>query len=367
MSWLAVPAVLAAAYYLLVIVAALRWPRASRAGRHAPPLSILKPVHGRDPRFYEAIRSHAAQDYPEFELLFGTRDPADPALEDIARLAREFPEVAVRAIVVATEAPNAKAGILTALARQARHAVLLVNDSDIAVEPGYLRAVAAPLEDASVGMVTALYRARGDSAAGRWEALGIATEFAPGVMVARLLGVAGFALGSTMAFRASDLARAGGFSAIEPYLADDYQLGLRLSRMGLKVQFAPLVVETSLGSPSWGAAWRHQLRWSRTIRVSRPSGYYGYAITHATLWALVAIAAGAWQAGVAALLLRLAGGVAAGWLVLRDREVIRMGALIPLRDLWGFAVWIGGLFGDTVEWRSKRLRLTRDGIIRCGE
>ena len=150
--------------------------------------------------------------------------------------------------------------------------MLLVNDSDIVVEPGYLRAVAAPLADPAVGLVTCLYRARAESWPSRWEALGIATEFAPSVLVARLLGVAEFALGSTMAFRAEDLREIGGFAAIADYLADDYQLGRHISALGYRIEFAPVVVETDLGAESWADAWRHQLRWSRTIRVSRPVG-----------------------------------------------------------------------------------------------
>lgn len=366
MIWFAAPAVAAGLYYLLAAIAAWRWNRQIPPRRHGgewPPLSILKPVHGRDPGFYEAIRSHAVQDYPEFEILFGTRDPNDPALEDIGRLAREFPQLQMRTLIVDTQSPNAKVGVLTALAREARYPLLLVNDSDITVGPDYLHAVVAPLEDPSIGMVTALYRAHAETQAGRWEALGIATEFAPSVMVARLIGVVDFALGSTMAFRAADLARLGGFPAIENYLADDYQLGNRMARLGLRVVFAPVVVETSLDGDSWTRTWRHQLRWSRTIRVSRPSGYLGSVVTQATLWALVAGAAGHWRIGLAALAMRMIAGVWVGAIVVQDRAVWWEAPLIPLRDLWGFAVWVGGMVGHEVEWRGQRLRLRRDGHI----
>jgi ceramide glucosyltransferase len=170
--WLALPAVAAAAYYLLALIAALKWrtsllkePRPSGSG--LPPISILKPIRGRDPEFYDAIRSHATQDYPDFEILFGLSDPHDPAAKDILRLQDEFPHIPISLCHVATDAANTKAGVLAELAKRARHPVLLVNDSDIRVEPGYLRAVAAPLADPKVGMVTCLFRATGGSLAAR--------------------------------------------------------------------------------------------------------------------------------------------------------------------------------------------------------
>jgi ceramide glucosyltransferase len=373
--WAALPAIGAGAYYLLAVAGAAKWRRRPlpKAGQGAgrgpggPPytaVSILKPVHGRDPRFYEAIVSHARQDYPEFEILFGVSDPADAALPEIRAVAEKFPERRISVHVVETDALNAKAGVMAALAERARYPLLLVNDSDITVDPGYLRAVTAPLADPAVGLVTCLYRGRADSLAARAEALGIATEFAPSVVVARLLGVAEFALGSTMVFRADALRKIGGFQAIADYIADDYQLGKRINGLGYRIEFAPTVVETDLGAESWGETWRHQLRWSRTIRVSRPGGYAGYAITHATVWSLAALAAGEWRIAAAALAIRTIAGVVVGAGILKDRAVLRWFWAIPLRDLFGFAVWLGGWFGSRVEWRGRTLRLARDGRIR---
>jgi ceramide glucosyltransferase len=369
--WLAIPAVAAAAYYLLAIVAAARWGRSAACpvspSQRPAPLSILKPVHGRDPRFYEAIFSHAAQDYPEFEILFGVSDPRDPALEDIARLKREFPGRRIEVVVAETGAPNAKVGVLAELAKRARFPLLLVNDSDIVAPPGYLLAVTTPLADPKVGLVTCLYRGAADSWAARCEALGISTEFAPSVLVARLLGQAEFALGSTMVFRTETLRQMGGFETIADYLADDYQLGRHISELGYRIEFAPVVVETDLGGESWAQTWRHQLRWARTIRVSRPAGYFGYVVTHATFWALVALAAGQWWAAAAALGLRMVAGVVVGAGVLHDRRIAKDFWLMPARDLFGFAVWLAGLFGHTVQWRDRELRLHPDGRIHAQE
>jgi len=361
----AIPALAAGAYYALALVATSRWNRAAprQLAPFIPAVSILKPIHGRDPGFYACIRSHAAQHYPEFEILFGVSDPNDAAIADIESLQREFPAVPISLVRVSTTAPNAKAGVLAELARHARHDVLLVNDGDIFVPAGYLDAVVTPLADPANGLATCLYRARGASLAANMEALGIATDFVPSVLVARLLGVAEFALGSTMVFRVETLRAMGGFEAIADYLADDYQLGRRIHALGLRIAFSDMVVETNLGGSSWRDVIQHQLRWARTIRVSRFAGYCGSVVTNATFWAVVALLAGAWWAAILALVLRVAAGAWIASDILDDPNVARMAPLIPVRDLLGFGIWVAGLFGDTVEWRGKTLRLRRDGKI----
>ncbi|MGH9667889.1 MAG: bacteriohopanetetrol glucosamine biosynthesis glycosyltransferase HpnI [Bryobacteraceae bacterium] len=361
--------VAAAALYQAAALAAsliwLGWARrrpSTDTGPH-PGISILKPVRGLDTGFAEAIASHARQDYPRFEILFGVGDPADPAVEAIERLQAQFPGRDIRLIHATTRAPNVKAGVLMDLAREARYPLWLVNDGDIRVPPRYLRRVAEPLRNPANGLVTCLYRAEAEGWPARLEGLGIATDFAPGVLVAPLAGVSEFGLGATLAFRAADLARAGGFAAVADYLADDFQIGRRLHALGLQCVLSDVVVTTHLSGASWREVWRHQVRWARTIRVSKGAGYAGLAITQASLWALAAALAGEWRTAAALLALRLAAGIAAGYGVLRAPDAVRLWWLIPLRDLAGVAVWAAGLLGRTVEWRGQRLRLDREGRI----
>lgn len=369
MTWeliFAIPAVMAGCYYLLALVAAILRARQSPAAARATcGVSVMKPVYGWDDRLAYAIASHARQDYPQFELLLGVSESDTRSLEEIRRLQSVFPGCAIRIVPVTTVMPNGKVGSLSDLAAEARYPILVINDADISVEPDYLRKVTGPLGNPRTGLVTALYRATASSLPARFEALGVATEFAPSVLVARLLGVAEFALGSTMAIRAADLERIGGFQAIGDYLADDYQLGAHITRLGLHVAFAETVVETTLGAGGWKDVWRHQVRWSRTIRVSRASGYYGYVITQATFWACVAAAAGYREVALAVLALRLAAGLAASR-VLRDRTSMTCWWMVPLRDLFGFAVWLTAAFGHTVEWHGMQLQLTPDGRIHVG-
>lgn len=363
MIWLALPALAAAAYYLLALAAAFGWRRRQPETNSLPPVSILKPMYGADPGLYEAIRSHALQDYPEFEILFGFGDAGDPGVEAVERLQRDFPSLPLHIVIARPDAPNAKVAVLADLSRQARHQILVVNDDDIRATPEYLRSVVAALDDTRTGLVTCLYRAHAGTLPSRIEALGIATEFVPSVLVARQLGVVDFALGSTMALTRETLQKIGGFEILADLLADDYHLGRRVAALGYRIAFAPAVVETGSGDTSWAGLWKHQLRWSRTIRVSRRAGYYGSVITQATIWAIIAVLAGRWTWGAAALASRLITGVVVGGIILQDRSVWRWFWLMPLRDLFGFAVWAGGCFGSTVYWRGRKLHLRSDGRI----
>jgi ceramide glucosyltransferase len=357
-------ACIAAGYQILALVAALLHQRNSPAPVRPLGISILKPVYGGDPGFYEAIRSHAVQQYPEFEILFGASRADDPARKVVEQLIREFPSLRIRWLHCTQAAPNAKAGILMDLAREARYPLMIVNDSDITVPAGYLTDVTAPLLDPAIGLVTCLYRAEAHDWPSRFEALGIATDFAPSTLVAPLVGVSEFGLGSTLAFRRADLDAIGGFAAVAEYLADDYQLGRKIHLLGRTNLISNVVVSTRLSAGSWAAAWRHQLRWARTIRCSRPGGYAGLPVTFAILWAIVAALCGAWWTALALVAIRFAMAFTAGWLVLRSPDVLKYCYSIPLRDLWGVTVWGAGLFGNTVEWRGRHLRLDREGRIR---
>ena len=355
----------ATVYQILALVASLHHITASEPEPTdpLPPISILKPVRGLDPRFWESIVSLAEQEYPEFEILFGVGDPQDPAIPLIERLIAAYPDRVIRLVRTQTELPNGKVGTLEDLSSDARHAVLVVSDSDILVPPGYLRRVVAPLSDRKIGIVTCLYRGDGNHCPARWESLGIATDFAPSVLVAPLLGVREFGLGSTLVFRSEHLRAIGGFRSFGDYIADDYQLAKRITDLGLRSVISKVVVETHPGEDSWLGVWRHQVRWARTIRACRGLAYFGLPITHATIWAVLCGVNG--FAGLAWLLFwaRIAAGMTAGIAVLRSGAASRYFALIPLWDLWAFGVWIAGALSSTVMWRGKRMQLDRGGRI----
>ena len=337
-----------------------------------PPVSILKPLKGTDPEMYESLRSHCLQDYPEYEIIFGVSDLKDPAIQFVERVHAEFPKRTIRLVYCGkTLGANTKISNLAQMVAEARYEIFLVNDSDIRVEPDYLRRVIAPLANPKTGMVTCLYRGIASSTLGsRLESLGIGTDFAAGVLGARLLenGIR-FGLGSTLAFRRRDLKAIGGFEVLADYLGDDYELGRRLSALGLKVELSPVVVETFLPPYRLRELLQHQLRWARNIRDSRRGGYVGLGLTFGIPWALLALALSlggswAWTLLAAVLILRVAVAIAVGWSVLRDRQVWRLLWLIPLRDCVGLGIWLAGFFGHTIIWRGEKFQLRKGRLVR---
>lgn len=365
-SLLFVPAI---AYQALALFAGVRHlcrrrlRRVGTASAFQPGVSVLKPVRGLDPNTYEAFVSQARQNYSSFEILFGVHDPLDSAVPVIHRLQREFPDVSIRLIVSGSTAPNKKVGILADLAAHASYPVWVVNDGDIKVTPDYLRAVVEPLGDEKVGVVTCLYRAQAHTLPAAWESFGIAVDFMPSTLVAPLVGVREFGLGSTLAFRARDLRRAGGFEALGDYLADDYQLAKRITNLGRRALLSTYTVETALSDASWSGVWQHQLRWARTVRRSKGRGYAGLPLAHGGLWALLAVACGAPRPLAALLTLRILSGLVTGGFVLQSSPALAFCWLAPVWDLYAFAVWAVSYSSREVRWRDRVLTVDSQGRI----
>ena len=342
---------------------------------HAPPVSLLKPLRGTDPDQYEAFRSHCLQQYAgEFELIFGVADASDPAVANVERLRREFPERRIE-LVVCSDAlgANRKVSSLIQMLARARFDHVLINDSDIRVEPDYLARVLRHFADAKVGMVTALYRpVPGRTLGSKLEALGISTEFMAGVLTARHVeGGVHFALGSTLAFPRPALQAIGGLEILVDYLADDFELGARISAAGNRVEIADTVVENHIPDYSFRQFFDHQLRWGRSTRSSRPLGYTGLALTFGLFWSalLVVAARGAfwtWWVLAVASLLRAAVALVVGLAVLRDRYVLRDLWLLPLRELMAVAIWAGSYAGSRVHWRGEDFVLVKGKIRHAG-
>lgn len=372
------------AYLLLVLAGVVRFRRRKRAAilgpQQWPGVTLLKPLHGAEPRLRQNLESFFRQQYPAFEIVFGLRSTDDPAHAIVTELVATYPEIPVR-IVISGEPPwpNAKVYNLSHMRAAASHDHFIVSDSDVAVGPGYIRAIMTELLQPKVGVVTCLYR--GVATDGLWtdlEALGMSVELPSGALVAETLEGMKFALGPTMAIRRECLDAIGGFPALGDFLADDFVLGNRAAEAGYRVVLSTHVVDHVVLQASLVASFQHQVRWAKSTRRSRPKGHLGTGLTFAMPYGLMgmlgATLSGPPHLGIlryphlglallgAAFANRVVQCWAVGWVALRDPNARRRALLYPLRDLTGFLFWATSYFGgrDTT-WRGERYVISDDG------
>ncbi|MCC8391540.1 bacteriohopanetetrol glucosamine biosynthesis glycosyltransferase HpnI [Paraburkholderia sp. MMS20-SJTR3] len=347
-------------------------------------VSVLKPLCGAEPRLYENLRSFCEQRHRQFQLVLGVSSPHDPAVAVVRRLQARYPACDIElAIDTRVHGSNLKVSNLINMAARARHDVIVIADSDIAVESDYLDSVAAPLADPAVGVVTCLYVARG--VGGFWPRLGalfINEWFAPSVRVAHALGSRRFGFGATLALRRETLERIGGFAALKDCLADDYWLAEHVRALGLQTVLSRVVVATDVIEPNFTALWQRETRWLRTIRSINPAGFVSLMITFPTPWLVTS----AWL--TASLATRhcahlpfaavLASGAASALCVSarlllhfraarRTRSFWRDLPLVPLRDTLLALQWLTSAFGSRVVWRGVRMQVGTPAAERGGQ
>src|ERR1700734_1207124 len=333
---------------------------------HLPPVSVLKPVHGLEAQLKENIESFFRQDYPDYEILFAADQADDPALDVVREVCARYPHIRTRVLVTGTPWPNPVVYSFHCMAEAAAHEILVTTDSDVEVDPRYLREVVAPLLDPKVGMVTCVYR--GKNAAGFFSgltAIGMSVEMTAGVLVANLLEGMKFGLGPTTVVRKDSLASIGGYTALRDYIAYDFAIGNLIAKAGYRVVLSSHIIDHVVNQKSIGRMWQNQLRWAQTTRYSRPKGHFGSGLIFALPYGLLGFFAagllGHWGIGAlllgAAVLNRLLEAWLVGWIVVRDPQIRRAPWLYPLRDFLGFLVWFASYLNLRYVWRDSRFEL----------
>jgi len=293
----------------------------------------------------------------------------DPAVAVVDRLIREFPHLALRLVVDERAiGPNRKASNLANLVRQAKHDIFILADADMRVDPAYIRAVVASLEERMVGLVTCLYCGVGRRGiASQLNVMFINEWFLPAALVGARIERLCHAFGATIACRRDTLRAIGGFDAVANYLADDYMLGWLASRRGLRVALAPYLVENVVAERDLRSLFFHELRWARTLRTVRPVSYFcsllTYGIPVSLIWAGV---------GTAGRMALLAAGMHIGLRCLVRAQLYRSLKrrvpwsetwLVPVRDTASFILGVLSFFGHTVRWHDEPFRVRRDGRL----
>ena len=363
-------------YYFLSIMAALGFfgrKQGQTPTEYHPPASLLKPVRGMDFGSYENFVSFCKQDYPEYEILFAVNDENDPAVPLIREITAEFPQRKIRLFANSTNlGANRKVSKLAMLAREARYDVLVLTDGDVRVGPNYLRGVVAPLSEKKIGAVTSFYRAIAQENLGaKLEAIGAASDFFAGVLMARWKEGVRFVLGASIVTTKEWVRKMGGFEALADTLADDYELGLRIFKAGGEIVLSQETVWTMYPAQTLRGFWEHQLRWARTVRLCRPLSYLGLLFTQGFPWTVLAVllAPAGWIAGAyfaTYLVLRLAMAWTVGVWGVGDEVLKRNLWLVPARDAVYFLVWLASFASNRVRWNSVDYTIRRGQMVPIG-
>jgi ceramide glucosyltransferase len=347
--------------------------RSAAGTQQAHPVSLLKPLDGTEPSLEAHLASFFEQDYPQFEILFCARSASDEGLAAARRVAARHPQVPARFLSTGDQTYiNAKVSSLELMHAAAQHDIFIISDSDVRVTRNYIREVAAPFADENVGAVTCLYRGVADH--GLWaklEASGMSVEMTAGVLTANLLEGMRFALGPTMAVRRACVDAMGGFGVLGPYCSDDFLLGEKVAARNKLVVLSRHVIDHIILNLSFAASLRHQTRWMKSTRFSRPLGHLGTALTFSLPFGILACLAAlvmhrpllAFALLAYSIVNRMILAALVGALAVQERHLLRTVLLYPLRDLIGFCCWAASYAGGTILWRGRRYRLTRGGLM----
>ena len=351
-------------YYGIAVFSCLRFFLAASSKLDAsneflPPVSNLKPVRGLDPDAYENFASFCRQDYPDYEILFCVGDTNDPSLPVLQRLIDDFPQTRIRIIIGSgREATNDKVAKLARLVQEAAHEHLVISDSDVRVEPNYLRHLVAPLADARTGAVTCFYVPNEDKTlVQRLQDIGMLSDFYPGILVAKQLDGVKFALGPTISTTRSYLQEFGGYASIENKPADDLWIGRLIAEHGREVVLLPYAIVTVPDYQSLRELFVKRLRWITVMRHMRPWGHLGLIFTLGLPWSLLA-AAIAPTATVAAaylggyFLVRSVLTLLVGSAGLKQSGVWAKLALIPVWDAMATLIWLASFTRRSISWRG---------------
>jgi len=339
-----------------------------------PPVSLLKPVHGAEPRLLENIESFFVQDYPaEYEIIFAADEENDAALDVIREVAARHPEINCRVLVTGPpQFPNPPASSFTRMAEVAAYDILVTSDSDVEVAPDYLSQVVPPMLEPSVGMLTCVYR--GKNAGGFWsamDAIGMSIEMTAGVVTANLLEGMKFGLGPTIVTRKDSVEKIGGYRVTADYFSNDFVIGNFIEKAGYRVVLSRHIIDHVVPPMTFQRMWDRQVRWAKGTRWSRPKGHFGTGLIFAMPYGFLGLLAGAmtshWLLGASLLLVamvnRMVESWAIGWSVVRDPIALKRAWLYPVRDLLGFAVWCASYLSKRAVWRDKRYQLVKGGRI----
>lgn len=336
--------------------------RKAPANGETPPVSVMKPLCGSEPRLYECLRSFCDQDYPDYQIVFGVHKADDPAVAVVERLRAEFPDRDITLVCNdGVHGSNLKISNLINMMPACRHDYLVVSDSDVKIGRDGLRSIVDPMvKDDGIGAVSCLYT--GQATAGwvsRLGELNINGWIIPSVLLDKSINNIDCALGAVLLLRRGALESIGGFAAVTDHLADDHEIGDLMTRAGWRVHLSHFTVATMVDETSLLALIRHEIRWAQTVWVTRPLDHVLSVATCLLPIFLLQLALFPSIVGTVAVVLYLLLRLILTATLNRRISFARPMPLwlVPVRECLCFVVWAACMTSRKIVWRGQSFRL----------
>ena len=335
-----------------------------------PPISVFKPLKGIDNQLDENLRSFFKLDYPRYELIFGINDLDDPAIAEVKKLQREYPQIRSRLIVNEFRVgPNPKVNNLYNMYPYANYDYFIISDSNVRVDCDYLRRMAAEMVSEKVGLVTSVIRGINTNSIGSiLENLHLNTFIASNIYTVKRLFNISITIGKSMLFRRETLERIGGIKVLTDYLAEDHVLGRKIANLGLEIRTASSCINTVNNGWKFGDFINRHLRWATMRRHVNIWHYLAEVFSNPILFALFYLMKNPDFLGTALFisvyisksLIDLSAGKS-----MRADIKSYLYFLTPIKDLIIIGIWIVPFFNFTINWRGNFFIVSRNTRLTC--
>src|SRR3989338_1525462 len=358
---------MACGYWLATSICMAVFFRERPKGAYTPFISLIKPVYGLEKNLYENLRTACLQNYPDYEVIYSFQRADDPALSTAERIRREFPEKKIEiAIDESAAGPNGRLVNILNGSKRAKGEILVFSDSDMFLEPDYLKTITAPLASPMIGVSCTLYKAwKPHNVPEALELLSFNADFVPAMVFALVTKASIACPGASQAIRRGVLEKIGGLEPLAHYLVEDFELGRRVAEAGFQIYFSPYVANTDVDLKHFKDWWRHQVYWDQNTRAANGIGFFFTLLIRGIPFAfLYALSGGIF--GPQILAAALAVRFVTVWInsfFLNDRDGLKASWLLPLRDILGIFVWFASFVKRKTYWKGREFIIQKGMMV----
>ena len=335
--------------------------------RFAPTVSLIKPVCGLEKNLFINLATACRQKYQNYEVIYTVQRRDDPALKVLAKIRTAYPQDNIQVVVDESKVgSNGKVSNIYNGSLRAKGEILVISDSDMVLEPDYLKTIVAPLADPKVGIACTLYQAwQPDNIFEALELLTYNSDFVPSMLFAVMTKASIACPGATMAIRREVLDDVGGLKPLGSYFVEDYELGRRVVAKGYRIVLIPYIAKMGVDRKTFRDWWRHQVYWDQNTKSVNLAGFFGTLLIRGVPFALLYTLCGGpygWQVLAGVIGMRIITGILNAGL-LKDTDGLRFIGLLPLKDLLGILVWLASLLKKRTFWRGKTFILKKGKMV----